>query len=59
MPHHIRSAPSQLVQEDSDSTSMELLKTIEVGERVGFRVKDWADQLKPMIKKRGVVIVDQ
>ncbi|CAI9266882.1 unnamed protein product [Lactuca saligna] len=51
--------PSYPIQEKSDSTSMEVLKMIEVGERVGFRVKDCADHLNPLIKKRGVVILDQ
>ncbi|CAI9296118.1 unnamed protein product [Lactuca saligna] len=59
MPHNNTGIPSHPIQEKSDSTSMEVLKTIEVGERVGFRVKDCADHLKPLIKKRGVVILDQ
>ncbi|CAI9300080.1 unnamed protein product [Lactuca saligna] len=43
----------------SQSTSMEVAKTIDIGEKVGFQIRGREEQLRQMIKNRGVIIVDQ
>lgn len=43
----------------SQSTSMEVSKTIDIGEKVGFQIRGREEQLRQMIKNRGVIIVDQ
>lgn len=50
---------SQTQSMDSNDTSLEVAKTIAVGESIGFQVGNQAEQLKKMIKTRGVTIVDQ
>ncbi|CAI9276846.1 unnamed protein product [Lactuca saligna] len=50
---------SQNQSADSNATSMEVLKTINVGESVGFHVSNHSDQLRQLIKTRGVTIIDQ
>ncbi|XP_052623626.1 uncharacterized protein LOC128128921 [Lactuca sativa] len=56
-PNEVRQAQTQ--SGDSNSTTLEIVKTIEVGEKLGFQVRNSAEQLRKMIKARGVTIVDQ
>lgn len=53
----MRQAQTQLG--DSNSTTLEIVKTIEVGEKLGFHVRNSAEKLTKMINARGVTIVDQ
>lgn len=51
---------SQTKPTESNATSLEVAKTIAVGESVGFQISNRADQLKQMIKTHGVTInIDQ
>ncbi|CAH1416684.1 unnamed protein product [Lactuca virosa] len=43
----------------SSNTDEEVSQTVEIGEKIGFRVQGYEDQIRKIIKKRRVTIIDQ
>ncbi|CAI9263272.1 unnamed protein product [Lactuca saligna] len=57
--NHNVSQNSHQVGIEKSNTEVEVSQTIEIGERIGFQVQGFEDQIKEIIKTRRITIIDQ
>lgn len=59
--NHCDSQNSQQIgsSKENSNTDEEVSQTVEIGEKIGFQVQGYEDQIREIIKKRRATIIDQ